>query len=115
MRMRRNLKTRRTYYLKHATVEKTSEGTPVVTWGDPIELDATVWKASGQVQAQMYGDHLAYIANMEYEGTEHIAENDGICVFVSADSKPDYIVKSVNKDYSPKVFTLERRGSYGEG
>lgn len=111
--MRRNLPTRKVYHLKRRTVTKTNEGSPVETWGEPIGIDATIWAASGQIQASMYGEHLAYIKNMEYEGPEVIKEHDGICVDVSPDEEPDYIVKSVNTDYSPKLFTLERRVAYG--
>ena len=50
----------------------------------------------------------------DFAGTmEVIKENDGVCVFVPPDEEPDYIVKSVNNDYSPKLFTLERRVAYG--
>jgi len=101
------------YHLKRRTVTKTNEGSPVETWGEPVGIDATIWSASGQVQASMYGEHLSYMKNMEYEGKEVIKENDGVCVFVSPDEDPDYIVKSVNNDYSPKLFTLERRVAYG--
>lgn len=110
--MRKKLPTRKKYYLKRRSVTKTAEGSPVVTWGEAIEIDATIWAASGSVQAQMFGEHLSYIENMEYEGTEVINENDGICVFVSAEDEPDYFVKSVNEDYSPNLYTLERRVSY---
>ena len=85
------------------------------SWGPPVPIVATIWSAGGSVQAEMYGEHLAYMKNMEYEGREVIRENDGICVFVSADAEPDYIVKSVNADYAPKVYALERRVSYGHG
>lgn len=111
--MRRNLPTRQMYHLKRRTVTKTNEGSPVETWGEPVDIDATIWSASGQIQASMYGEHLSYIKNMEYEGPEVIKEHDGICVYVSPDEEPDYIVKSVNTDYSPKLFTLERRVAYG--
>lgn len=83
------------------------------SWGEPKDIDATIWAASGQVQSNMYGEHLSYMKNMEYKGTEVIKENDGICVYVGPDEDPDYIVKSTNYDYSPKLFTLERRVSYG--
>ena len=57
--------------------------------------------------------HLHNAAAGVAEGKEVIKENDGVCVFVSPDEEPDYIVKSVNNDYSPKLFTLERRVAYG--
>ena len=104
--MRRSLK--KTYSLRKRQVEKNSEGGDVITWATAEPIDATIWGANGSVQAQMYGEHLAYIKNMEYSGTLDLQENDGICVYVEATDPPDYIIKSINRDVDPKVITLER-------
>lgn len=106
MRMRR--KQMKTYQLRKRLVSKNSEGGDVVSWAAAVPIDATIWQASGAVQAQLYGEHLAYIKNMEYHGTEDLQENDGICVYVEGTENPDYIIKSINKDVDPKVITLEK-------
>lgn len=105
MRMRRSLK--RDYALKHRITGRDNEGGYIETWSEPETITATIWQASGQLQAEMYGERLAYMRNMEYEGAEVINENDGICVFVSSENDPDYKVISVNADYKPVRFLLE--------
>ena len=105
MRMRRNLQ--KDYTLKRRRTERYPEGGYVESWGDPVIIRATIWQASGRIQAEMYGERLAYMRNMEYEGAETINENDGICVFVSADQEPDYRVVSVNADHKPVIYLLE--------
>ena len=81
-------------------MSKTSEGSPLVTWDDPIELEAIIWQASGAVQAAQYGEKLSYIKNMEYQGDEAIN--------VEGTEKPDYRVSSINPDVSPKLYVLEK-------
>lgn len=94
--------------LRRRLVSKTSEGSPLVTWDNPIELEAIIWQASGAVQAAQYGEKLSYIKNMEYQGDEAIKENDGICIYVEGTEKPDYRVSSINPDVSPKLYVLEK-------
>ena len=72
-----------------------------------MPIKATIWPASGKVQAEMYGERLAYIKNMEYEGKETMQEGDGICVFVDPESDPDYKIISI-KEYSPMLMELEK-------
>lgn len=106
MRMRRNQM--KTYQLRKRQVSKNSEGGDVESWAAAVPIDATIWQASGQVQAQMYGEHLAYIKNMEYHGTENLQEKDGICVDVTGTDPPDYIIRSINRYVDPKVIVLEK-------
>lgn len=105
MRMRRRLV--KTYALRRRIKSKDAEGGSVITWSEPVTIRATTWQASGRVLAEMYGERLAYMRNMEYEGTEEIKENDGLCIFVAPDSKPDYRVVSVNANYHPTIILLE--------
>lgn len=98
----------KTYQLRKRNVEKNTEGGDVVTWAAAEPIDAIIWQASGGVQAQMYGEHLSYIKNMEYQGTQDFKENDGICVDVEGTENPDYIIKSINRDVDPMFITLER-------
>ena len=58
------------YYLKRRTPQKNSEGGTIVAYADAVEIDAIIWPAGGKVQAEMYGERLAYIKNMEYGGDE---------------------------------------------
>lgn len=98
----------KTYYLKRRVTERNKEGGSVVTYGEAVGIRATVWPAGGRVQAEMYGERLAYIKNMMYEGTEEITEGDGICVFTGPGDLPDYKVVSIKAENSPKVMELER-------
>ena len=45
--------------------------------------------------------------NMLYDGPQELREGDGMCVYVSKDSNPDYKVISI-KHYSHKVIELEK-------
>ena len=98
----------KTYHLRKRILEKNNEGGSVVTYQPAVKIDAIIWQAGGTVQATQYGNHLAYIKNMEYAGSEELTELDGICVAVDGKHIPDYIIKSINRDVSPLVITLER-------
>lgn len=98
----------KTYHLKRRTVEKNREGGTVVNYEDPVEIRATIWPAGGRVQAEMYGERLAYMKNMAYEGGEEMREGDGICVFTGPEELPDYKIISIKSEYSPKMMELER-------
>lgn len=104
--MRRNQM--KTYSLRKRMVSKNSEGGDVTGWAEAVPIKATIWHAGGAVQAQQYGEHLAYIKNMEYHGTLELRENDGICVEVDGSENPDYIIKSINRDVDPMLITLEK-------
>ena len=106
MRMRKSQQKK--YNLRRRTLSKDPEGGDIVTYEAAVEIEATIWQASGQVQAQMYGERLAYIKNMEYEQLETMQEGDGICVDVAGEADPDYKIISINKDHSPKRMVLER-------
>lgn len=97
------------YHLRRRTVTKNSEGGTVESWGTAVQIDATIWSAGGAVQAEIYGERLAYIKNMEYAGAETMSEKDGVCVYVSATEPPDYVIKAINGDHEIKVITLEKR------
>ena len=97
----------KSYHLKRRQVSKDKEGGSIVTYGDAVEIKATIWPAGGKVQAQRYGEKLAYIKNMEYAGNENMQEGDGICVFVGPDADPDYKIISIKPEYNPKLMELE--------
>ena len=106
-RMRQALK--RPYTLKKATSAKNNEGNSYNTWGNAISIDAIIRHASRSLDTAQYGQHVLDILKMQYEGSEVIKEGDGICVFVDANSDPDYKVtsgKGITED-TFNVYTLE--------
>lgn len=105
MHMRRSLM--KDYHLRKRVVKKDKEGGSVVSYEAAVPIKATIWPASGKVQAEMHGERLAYIKNMEYEGKETMREGDGICVFVDPENDPDYKIISI-KEYSPMLMELEK-------
>ncbi len=96
------------YHLRKRNVRKDNEGGTVVEYADAVEIRATIWPARGRVQAEMYGERLSYIKNMEYGGPEEMTEGDGICVFAGPNDPPDYKIISIKREYSPNVMELER-------
>ena len=104
--MRRSLM--KSYHLRRRKTGKDSEGGSIVRYEEAVEIKAIIWPAGGKVQAEMYGERLSYIKNMEYGGAEAMQEGDGICVFVGPEAVPDYKIISIKPEYSPKVMELER-------
>ena len=106
-RMRQALK--RPYTLKKATATKNSEGNSYNTWGSPTTIDAIIRHASRSLDTAQYGQHVLDILKMQYEGDEVIHEGDGVCVFVNANSDPDYKVTSAKglTEDTFNVYTLE--------
>ena len=98
----------KSYHLRRRKTRKDSEGGSIVEYEEAVEIKAIIWPAGGRVQAEMYGERLSYIKNMEYGGAEVMQEGDGICVFVGPKAKPDYKIISIKPEYSPKVMELER-------
>lgn len=96
------------YHLKRRIPKRTSEGSSYTEYAEAVEIQAIIWPAGGKVQAEMYGERLSYIKNMEYGGVETMQEGDGICVFVSPDEKPDYKIISIQPEYNPKRMELEK-------
>ena len=85
------------------------EGSTYDGYSEPTSIKATIWPASGQVQAMQYGQKLAYIMNMIVEADESISENDGIHVYQLDVSKdPDYKVISIQSFSGHKVIQLEK-------
>lgn len=98
----------KSYNLKRRVVTKNREGGPEVSYEAAVPIKATIWPAGGRIQAEMYGERLSYIKNMEYEGQEEMKEGDGICVFVDADADPDYKIISIKPELTPKLMELEK-------
>lgn len=57
------------------------EGVKKVTYSDTAtEIRAEIWPASGKMQAEIYGQRLAYILNCLVERSTAINEGDGFCI-----------------------------------
>lgn len=102
------IKNKKTYYLKKKIVVEDNEGGKYPGYSEePIEIQANISPASGRLQAEVYGERLNYILNMLYDEDVEMVEGDGICVYVSKDSDPDYKIISI-KRYSHLVIELEK-------
>lgn len=101
------IKNKKIYYLKKKTVIEDNEGGKYPGYSEAVEINANISPASGKLQADIYGERLNYILNMLYDGRETINEGDGICVYVSKDSRPNYKVISI-KRYSHLFIELEK-------
>lgn len=123
MRMRKNRVQK--FSLRNRITEKDREGITVEKWGPDAEIPGELWPAGGKVQAEVYGQRLAYILNGKIQGDYTIAvdekggisyqfngfsvrEGDGICFHVPAQSDPDYKIISI-KPYRPLYMELEKR------
>lgn len=102
------IKNKKTYYLKRKALVEDNEGGKYPGYSAPIEIMANIYPASGKLQAEIYGQRLNYILNMLYDGSVPLVEGDGVCVYVSKDSKPDYKIISI-KRYSHIVIELEKK------
>ncbi|WP_229056952.1 hypothetical protein [Holdemania sp. 1001302B_160321_E10] len=98
----------KTYSLKRHVTARNEEGNTYSTWGSPVEIDAEIWPAGGQLQAQIYGQELQYMLNMLYQGDQEIKETDGICVFGTGDQDPDYQVISQQRYANHQFFVLKK-------
>lgn len=121
--MRRKRSRLSEYQIRPRQIQKDKEGVPVETYGDAFPVQAEIWPAGGKVQAEVYGERLAYIANCRIEGSytvkrqgkeiiyqyggQGLKEMDGICVNVSKEEKPDYRIVAI-KPYRPLYLELER-------
>ena len=101
------IKNKKTYYLKRKTVIEDNEGGKYPGYSESIEIQANIYPASGKLQSEIYGEKLNYILNMLYDGSKTLKEGDGICVYVSKESEPDYKVISI-KRYSHMFIELEK-------
>lgn len=98
----------KSYHLRKKVAGRDKEGGSIVTYEAAVPIQATIWPAGGRIQAEMYGERLTYIKNMEYDGQEAMQEGDGICVFVGPEADPDYRIISIKPEYTPKLMELEK-------
>lgn len=113
-----------TYYLRKKQVKKDSEGVQVDFYLPALPFYAVMWQASGKLQTEMYGNRLSYIRNIRIDGEytievngKHVnyvfqdglslCEGDGVNLYVSKDSEPDYRIILI-KPYKPLYMEVEK-------
>lgn len=102
------IKNKKDYYLKRKILINDDEGGKYSGYSnEAVKIKANIYPANGKLQAEIYGERLNYISNMLYDGDETLNEGDGICVYVSKDSSPDYKIISI-KRYSHIMIELEK-------
>ncbi len=107
--MRHNKRWLKTIYLKKYLTVKDAEGTTTIGYdATQVEFKANIQPASGKVMAEIYGERLAYMLTMYYDGSLDLKEKDGICVYVSSDKKPDYKIVAIRPWNNHKVIDLEK-------
>lgn len=122
MKLRRNRI--KIYCHKKKSAGKDNEGNMITSYIEPKEIKGIVWPAGGKLQAEMYGERLNYIRNFKVEGTYTqkvdekgnvqyvigdlvLQESDGICLYASSESSPDYKIISI-KPYDNLRLELEK-------
>lgn len=111
----------KTYLHKPAVPLKDKEGGTYTEYGKAAPFSAEIWAGGGKRQLEMYGIRLPNIRNLRIEapyeertegkkvvyklrnGTAFAVE-DGICLYVGADAKPDYKIVAI---YPYAFLTLE--------
>lgn len=114
-----------TYHLRKRITKKDKEGSTYEEWDAAASFSGESWPASGKVQAQQYGERLAYIRNLRIDGKytmetdekgmvsydfgegRKFRESDGICLYVPGEHDPDYKIISI-KPYRPLKLEVER-------
>ncbi|QAS70260.1 hypothetical protein DLJ48_06860 [Oenococcus sicerae] len=104
-------------YLREPIIGQDDEGHNLPPgWGTPVAIKMTVQAAGGAVNAQIWGKQLKYIKAGKYQGnliTEGVNENWGVCLNVSKDSDPDYLINAIQTFSTHKNITLEKRDQGG--
>lgn len=105
--------------------KRDNEGSTYETYGESFSLRSEVYPASGNVQAEQYGERLNYIYNCriwetykiqrnEQGQTEYVfdgfalKERDGISLYSEEDSKPDYQILSIKPYRHSLLLEVER-------
>ena len=86
--------------------QEDDEGGKYEGWSDTeILVPAYIYPASGQVQAEAFGERLAYMLNMLVNLPCSIKEKDGVCV---DGDRVDYRVRSIQYYTEHAQVLLER-------
>ncbi|MFD1431229.1 hypothetical protein [Lacticaseibacillus yichunensis] len=83
-----------------------------------MAIEANVQPASGQLNASIYGERLAYMKNLKLQSDSVIENRDegcGVCLDVEADAEPDYTIVSISTFATHKNVLIERLERGGDG
>ena len=112
-------------YHRKAVSKKDKEGNSYLEYETATTAMAEIWPAGGKIQAEIYGQRLAYIRNCRIDGKyavvgmpdgkvfysledgKDVIEGDGICLNVSSDAEPDYRIISI-KPYRYLTMEVEK-------
>lgn len=61
-------------------VTKDNEGVTVEAYSEPFDVVAEVWPAGGSIQAEVYGERLAYVRNCRI-AEKYTVEQDGALTY----------------------------------
>jgi hypothetical protein len=96
------------YTVKRRIPMKDQDGTEFEDWESAGHVvKANIRPAGGRLMAEMYGERLAYMLTAYVESGTDIKESDGVCVYVSPESNPDYRVVAAPPWSSHSVISLE--------
>lgn len=98
-----NLKNYKVYSFQ---LKEDEEGGKYEGWSDTeVLVPAYIYPAGGQIQAEAFGERMAYMLNMMVNLPCVIKEKDGVCV---DNDKVDYRVKSIQRYTEHAQILLER-------
>lgn len=106
------------------TVKRNEEGGSIESYEAGFPVSAEIWPAGGKVQAEVYGERLAYIRNCRISGSYQtvrkdgttvycfpegeLKEKDGICVEAEPGERPDYRIIAI-RPYRELYLELEKQ------
>ena len=76
---------------------------------EPLKMN--VQPAGGSLNAQIYGEKLAYMKAGKYQGSDLVEgqnEKDGLCIYVDPEEEPDYKIISIQTFSDHINLMLER-------
>ncbi|MDB1104749.1 hypothetical protein FAM23282_01435 [Lentilactobacillus parabuchneri] len=97
-----------TIYLRNRTTDSDDEGNSTYSYAEGIPIRVNVQSAGGSVNAAVYGDELAYMKTIIYQGDaikEGTNEKDGLCINEAGTDGPDYEITAI-RTYSDHLIIL---------
>lgn len=92
-------------YSSKAT-SKDAEANTILSWGEKKHFNAYIYPASGQAQAEQYGNELGYILNLL---TNDLVLTEGDGVYVYDETEPDYVVISIKRYTDHHLVEVKKR------
>lgn len=99
------------YLKKHGTFKDEYKNSYTGYAKEYKPLKMNVQAAGGTLNAQIYGEKLAYMKAGKYQGSELIEgqnEKDGLCIYVKPTEEPDYKIISIQTFSDHINLMLER-------